>query len=234
MAMRGGFRPRGPGGPGPRGSPFRPRGPPGGFDGRGPRPRGLMDMPSRGPPGPRGPRGFGPMGPRGPRPEGRGDSPNFRGARPRGPRPGPGAAPRGSAPGPGGAPRGSAPGPGGAPRGSAPGLGAAPRGSAPGPRGPASGPRGQAPAPRQEAPKQQPQTNGTIAKPKSEAEEVNMPPGLPEDPNQIVLDPYNSDLHMNIEGDGFVGWDLHKKGFEYLWAGVRSTHGAKSGKVRIT
>nr|XP_006819056.1 PREDICTED: heterogeneous nuclear ribonucleoprotein U-like protein 1-like [Saccoglossus kowalevskii] len=49
--------------------------------------------------------------------------------------------------------------------------------------------------------------------------------------NRITLDDYNSDLHISIGPDGVTGWDMHDKGFEYLWAGVRASHGVARGKV---
>ncbi|XP_077995530.1 heterogeneous nuclear ribonucleoprotein U-like protein 1 [Glandiceps talaboti] len=49
--------------------------------------------------------------------------------------------------------------------------------------------------------------------------------------DRITLDDNNSDLHLTIGPDGVSGWDMHDKGFEYMWAGGRATHGVNNGKV---
>ena len=50
----------------------------------------------------------------------------------------------------------------------------------------------------------------------------------------ITLDPYNSELHIHIEENGFVGSIMRGEGFEYMWGGVRATHGVIKGKVSIS
>ncbi|XP_047125522.1 uncharacterized protein LOC100202074 [Hydra vulgaris] len=48
---------------------------------------------------------------------------------------------------------------------------------------------------------------------------------------RITLDSYNSELHVQIEENGFVGSIMRGEGFEYMWGGVRASHGVIKGKV---
>ncbi|KAH9508331.1 Heteroproteinous nuclear ribonucleoprotein U-like protein 1 [Bulinus truncatus] len=49
---------------------------------------------------------------------------------------------------------------------------------------------------------------------------------------QVVLDTYNSDLHLSISSDGLSAETLNSpEGFRLLWGGARATHGVCRGKV---
>lgn len=68
------------------------------------------------------------------------------------------------------------------------------------------------------------------------ARQGNVPPSVNRslsDTAPIVLDEYNSDLNFVIQRDGCTGSSLYQDGFEYLWAGARSTYGVSSGKVCV-
>lgn len=53
-----------------------------------------------------------------------------------------------------------------------------------------------------------------------------------EQDEKIMLDDYNSDLHLCIDSDGYGAEPLtDPPGFSYIWAGVKATHGALRGKV---
>ena len=47
----------------------------------------------------------------------------------------------------------------------------------------------------------------------------------------IRLDDYNSELHINFQEDYLVASNMEGSGFEYMWGGVRATHGVSQGKV---
>lgn len=47
----------------------------------------------------------------------------------------------------------------------------------------------------------------------------------------IKLCTYNSELHMCISPDQSESWNMTGPGFEYMWGGVRATHGVSKGKV---
>ncbi|XP_063688822.1 heterogeneous nuclear ribonucleoprotein U-like protein 1 isoform X1 [Bolinopsis microptera] len=49
--------------------------------------------------------------------------------------------------------------------------------------------------------------------------------------NPVLLDDNNADLNFNIRADGLAGHSLSHNGWQYMWAGVRSTHGVLRGKV---
>lgn len=52
------------------------------------------------------------------------------------------------------------------------------------------------------------------------------------DDNKVVLDDYNSDLHLRIDPDRYEAEPLtDPPGFCYCWAGVRATHGVCRGKA---
>ncbi|XP_046400742.1 heterogeneous nuclear ribonucleoprotein U-like protein 1 isoform X2 [Ischnura elegans] len=64
------------------------------------------------------------------------------------------------------------------------------------------------------------------------------PPRKPDDEpdfdeNSVLLDWYDSDLHLIISKEkGFVAaTPLHDEGFAYVWAGARASHGVTGGKV---
>lgn len=48
---------------------------------------------------------------------------------------------------------------------------------------------------------------------------------------KIELDSYNSELHIELTDNNLVGQVLQGPGFEYMWGGVRATHGVSKGKV---
>jgi len=49
---------------------------------------------------------------------------------------------------------------------------------------------------------------------------------------KMMLDKHNSELHMKIENDGLTAQNMRgDEGFNYMWAGVRASHGVTSGKV---
>ena len=48
----------------------------------------------------------------------------------------------------------------------------------------------------------------------------------------IKLCTYNSELHMCISPDQYEAWNMSGPGFEYMWGGLRATHGVSKGKVR--
>ena len=50
-------------------------------------------------------------------------------------------------------------------------------------------------------------------------------------PATIELDRLNSELHLVIESDGFTAGNMTGEGFQFMWGGVRATHGVKKGKV---
>lgn len=54
---------------------------------------------------------------------------------------------------------------------------------------------------------------------------------IPLDDSLVVLDKYNSDLHLKIAADGLSGKPLEDEGFSYLLSGVRATWGVTTGKV---
>ncbi|XP_058965982.2 heterogeneous nuclear ribonucleoprotein U-like protein 1 isoform X2 [Pocillopora verrucosa] len=54
---------------------------------------------------------------------------------------------------------------------------------------------------------------------------------IPLDDTLVVLDKYNSDLHLKIAADGLSGKPLEDEGFSYLLAGARATWGVTTGKV---
>ncbi|ELU18138.1 hypothetical protein CAPTEDRAFT_184820 [Capitella teleta] len=64
-------------------------------------------------------------------------------------------------------------------------------------------------------------------------EERERDPDEPEvDPDRVVLDHYNSDLHLQISKDGYSGEALtHPTGFCFCWAGARASYGVCTGKV---
>ncbi|KAK5640200.1 hypothetical protein RI129_011011 [Pyrocoelia pectoralis] len=52
------------------------------------------------------------------------------------------------------------------------------------------------------------------------------------DNNKVQLSWYDSDLHLQIDKKTFLsGKPYHEGAFGYAWAGVRTTHGVKTGKV---
>lgn len=52
------------------------------------------------------------------------------------------------------------------------------------------------------------------------------------DPNSVVLNWYDSDLHLEIDTYDFCSAKaVSTEGFGYLWAGVRATYGSTRGKV---
>ena len=50
---------------------------------------------------------------------------------------------------------------------------------------------------------------------------------------KVELDSYNSELHVKLSQDNLVGEILKGDGFQYMWGGVRGTHGVKRGMVRM-
>uniref|UniRef100_A0A7M5UC31 Uncharacterized protein n=1 Tax=Clytia hemisphaerica TaxID=252671 RepID=A0A7M5UC31_9CNID len=48
---------------------------------------------------------------------------------------------------------------------------------------------------------------------------------------KMELDRYNSELHVKLSQDNLVGEILKGDGFQYMWGGVRGTHGVKRGMI---
>ena len=50
----------------------------------------------------------------------------------------------------------------------------------------------------------------------------------------VQLDRYNSELHVALSDGNLVGRVMRGDGFQYMWGGVRATHGVTKGKVRYS
>ncbi|PRD22750.1 UNVERIFIED_CONTAM: Heterogeneous nuclear ribonucleoprotein U-like protein 1 [Trichonephila clavipes] len=50
------------------------------------------------------------------------------------------------------------------------------------------------------------------------------------DETVVKLDTYSSDLSLIIDASCYSATPMHNEGFAFMWAGVRATHGAETGK----
>merc|ERR1719392_281299 len=57
------------------------------------------------------------------------------------------------------------------------------------------------------------------------------PPKVKKESPLIKLCTYNSELHMCVGPDQMEAWNMTGHGFEYMWGGIRATHGVSKGKV---
>lgn len=47
----------------------------------------------------------------------------------------------------------------------------------------------------------------------------------------VVIDPYNSDLNLVIDKECLLAYPLSNEGFAHMWAGARATYGVQCGRA---